>query len=104
MPMVSMKKILQHAEQNRYAVGYFESWDLYSILGVIDAAEKMGSPVIIGFNGGFIGNKEREKPENIYHYGGLGIALCEQTEVPAALILNEATDVDLLVKGLKAGL
>lgn len=103
MAICSMKRILQHAEKNRYAVGYFEAWDLYSILGVIDAAEEMQSPVIIGFNGGFLGNKQRRKPENIYHYGSLGKAICEQAEVPAALILNEATDVNLLIKGLKAG-
>lgn len=103
MAICSMKRILQHAEKNRYAVGYFEAWDLYSILGVVDAAEEMQSPVIIGFNGGFLGNKQRRKPENIYHYGSLGKAICEQAEVPAALILNEATDVNLLIKGLKAG-
>ncbi len=103
MALQSMKTLLRHAENNNYAVGYFEAWDLYSILGVIDAAEKMRSPVIIGFNGGFLGNMHRKKPVNIYHYGSLGRAICEHSDVPASLILNEADNVELLIKGLKAG-
>lgn len=103
MPLVSMSSLLAHATKNKYAVGYFESWDMHSLLGVMDAAEKMRSPVIVGFNGGFIGNTERETTENIYHYGGLGTAVCAHSSVPAALILNEAENVPLLIKGLKAG-
>ena len=103
MPLVSMSSLLSHAEKNSYAVGYFESWDLYSLLGVMDAAEKMHSPVIVGFNGGFLGSGGREIPENIYHYAGLGLAVCHHASVPAALMLNEAENVPLLVKGLKAG-
>lgn len=103
MPLVSMRSLLTHAEKNKYAVGYFESWDMHSLLGVMDAAEKMRSPVIVGFNGGFIGSGEREIPENIYHYAGLGLAVCAHASVPAALILNEAESVPLLIKGLKAG-
>ncbi len=34
-----------------YAVGYFESWNLESLLAVADAAEAERSPVILGFSG-----------------------------------------------------
>ena len=37
-----------------YAVGYFESWSLESLQGVVDAAEESRSPVILGFNGAFL--------------------------------------------------
>ena len=40
MPLESAVELLAHARRHRYAVGYFESWDLASLEGVIDAAEQ----------------------------------------------------------------
>ena len=40
MPLEPATELLSHALRHRYAVGYFESWDLASIEGVIDAAEE----------------------------------------------------------------
>ena len=54
MPLESAAELLTHARRHRYAVGYFESWDLASLEGVIDAAEQSRSPVIVGFNGEFL--------------------------------------------------
>jgi ketose-bisphosphate aldolase len=98
-----MSRLLNHAQQHQYAVGYFEAWNLESILAVKDAAEEADSPVILGFNGGFLGNSQRRVQENIFHYGGLGRVIAEQARVPVALILNEADQVPLLVKALSAG-
>lgn len=103
MSLVTMKSLLRHASENKYAVGYFEAWNLESVLAVIDAAEKTNSPVIIGFSGMFLGNEQRRVEENIYHYGALGKAIAENAKVPTALLLNESFRLDLLVKGLKAG-
>jgi ketose-bisphosphate aldolase len=103
MAFVSMKYLLDHAKANKYAVGYFEAWNLESVLSVINAAEKTNSPIIIGFSGMFVGNNKRKIEENIYHYGALGKAIAENSKVPTALLLNEANRLDILVKGLKAG-
>jgi ketose-bisphosphate aldolase len=103
MSLVTMKSLMKHALENRYAVGYFEAWNMESVLAVIDAAEKTNSPVIIGFGGMFISNKDRRVEENIYHYGALAKAIAVNAKVPAALLLNEADRLDILVKGLKAG-
>ncbi|HHW47335.1 MAG TPA: class II fructose-bisphosphate aldolase [Clostridiaceae bacterium] len=103
MALVSMKSLMNHALENKYAVGYFESWNLESVLSVIDAAERTNSPVIIGFSGMFLGNDERKVEENIYHYGSLGKAIAENSKVPVALLLNEADKVSILINGLKAG-
>ena len=89
--------------ENKYAVGYFESWNLESLLAVVDAAEKTRSPVIIGFNGTFLGNDERNVAENIYHYGSLCRTIAEQTPVLISLILNETDKVSLLIQALQAG-
>lgn len=103
MALVSMRKLMDHALNNNYAVGYFEAWNMESILAVVDAAEQTKSPVIIGFGGQFIGSKRRTVQENIYHYGYLGRAIAEQTKIPVAFLLNEAHEIELLVNGIKAG-
>jgi ketose-bisphosphate aldolase len=103
MALVTMKSLMNHALENRYAVGYFESWNMESLLAVVDAAERTHSPVIIGFGGQFIGNNERLVEENIYHYGSLGKTVAEHAKVPVALLLNEADKVPMLIKALKAG-
>ena len=103
MPLVPMSRLLRHARAHRYAVGYFESWNLESVLAVKDAAEQADSPVILGFNGGFLEDGRRRTGEDIYHYGALGRAIAERARVPAALILNEARQVPTLVRGLHAG-
>jgi ketose-bisphosphate aldolase len=94
---------MDHALSNKYAVGYFEAWNMDSILAVVDAAEKTSSPVIIGFGGQFIGSRKRTISENIYHYGALGRSIAEYTKVPVALLLNEAHEIPMLINGLKAG-
>lgn len=94
---------MRHALANKYAVGYFEAWNMESILAVMDAAEQTNSPVIIGFGGQFLGSKKRKVKENIYHYGDLGKAIAQHSKIPVALLLNEAHDVSLLMNGLKSG-
>jgi len=98
-----MKRLMNHALTNKYAVGYFEAWNMDSILAVVDAAERTKSPVIIGFGGQFIGSRRRTIRENIYHYGSLGKSIAENTKLPVALLLNEAHEIPILIKGLKAG-
>lgn len=103
MALVTMRSLMRHALENKYAVGYFESWNIESVLSVIDAAERTNSPIIIGFSGMFLGNDERRVAENIYHYGALGKAIAERSKVPVALLLNEADKVSMLINGLNAG-
>jgi len=102
MSLVSLSRLLEHAETHRYAVGYFESWNMESLLAVKDAAEQSRSPVILGINGGFLENAERNVAENLHHYGALGAVVARQAAVPMALILNEANEEDSLYTGLAA--
>lgn len=99
----NMKEMLLAAEKGKYAVGYFESWNLESMLSVTDAAETTKSPVIIGFGGTFLFNDKRKIKENIFHYGAMAKAIAEQAKVPVAILLNEADNVAELVRALGAG-
>lgn len=103
MALTSMRTLLSHAQANHYAVGYFESWNLESIHSVIAAAERTRSPVIIGVSGMFLGNGARRVQEDIYHYGALCRTIAARSNIPAAVLLNEAHDVSMLINGLAAG-
>jgi ketose-bisphosphate aldolase len=102
--IVSMTELLKNAKEGKYAVGYFESWNLESTKAVINAAEEMNSPVIIGFNGGILTDERRIlKPEDLEVYGVVGRKIAEKTRVPVAFILNEITNLKLAVEGVKYG-
>lgn len=89
MPLKPAKELLEQALANGYAVGYFESWNLESLQGVIDAAEQTLSPIIVGFNGEFLSHSQRLAEERLAWYGALGCAAAESASVPCAVIFNE---------------
>ena len=103
MPLISMKKLLKHAQENKYAVGYFEAFNMDAMLGVLDAAEFKNSPVIIGFGGQFLGSGKRVRPEDIYIYGALAKKAAERAGIPAAVLLNESDSEEMIYQGMNAG-
>jgi ketose-bisphosphate aldolase len=91
------------AERGGYAVGYFESWNLESLQGVIDAAEEADSPVIVGFSGLNLPDPRRLSPERLELYAALGHAACATTRVPTALLFNESPDAAWLEHAVDLG-
>ena len=89
MPLEPVERLVQHCREGKYAVGYFESWNVESLQGVLDAAEQTRSPVVIGFNGDFLSADDRLAAERLALYGALGRAAAESSRVPCALIFNE---------------
>jgi len=98
-----MKSLLCHAQNNKYAVGYFEAFNMDAMFAVIDAAENRRSPVIIGFGGQFISSPKRIKKDNVFCYGALAKEAALQTDVPVAVLLNEADNEDMIYQGMNAG-
>jgi fructose-bisphosphate aldolase, class II len=92
MPLTPINELVQNAREHRYALGYFESWNLESLQGVLDAAETTRSPIIIGFNGEFLSNRDRHLCERLECYAGLGKAAATSASVPCGLIFNECSD------------
>jgi ketose-bisphosphate aldolase len=90
MPLASLSDMLSEAQREGYAVPYAESWNLESLEAVIDAAEESRSPIIAGFNGGFLRNREKE--ENLAFYACFREAL-DTAKIPVAFILNESDDL-----------
>jgi len=92
MPLESIRVLMQRARAGGYALGYFESWNLESLQGVIDAAEAARAPVIIGFNGDFLSRPGRRAAERLAWYAELGRAAAQSAAVPCGLIFNECPD------------
>src|SRR5882762_8258133 len=103
MPFESISRLMQTASHRGYAIGYFESWNLDSLQGVIDAAEKTRSPIIIGFNGEFLSQRVGATPDELPLYGALGVAIAEQAHVPCGLIFNECSNDAWTERAITAG-
>ncbi len=102
MPLVSMKQLLADARRHGYAVCYCESWNLESLQAVVEAAEEERSPVIAGFNGGFLMHSSRSKPERLAYYAGMGLAFRE-AEGPVAFLLNETDSFSQVEEAVSLG-
>jgi len=99
MVLVSLNKILKEAQRCGYAVGYFESWNLESTRAAVKAAEEERAPVIIGFNGSFLAVRRRD----LESYASMGKLLAAKASVPVSLLLNEASDFQQIVQGIRFG-
>ena len=102
MPMTTLPELLDDARRGRYAVGYFESWDVYSLEAVLAAAEAERSPVIIGI-GGLSANHEWLGSVGIDIYGAVCAALARRSSVPTAILFNEAESFAEAAGALGAG-
>jgi ketose-bisphosphate aldolase len=103
MPLRPLPEMFAHALKGKYALGYFESWNLESLQGVIDAAEQTRSPIIVGFNGEFLTDPDRKTRENIAWYGALGRSAAESAAVPCGLIFNECPFEEHVRQAVRAG-
>ena len=97
-----MREILRDALKGKYAVGYFEPWDQYSMEAVIQAAENMSSPVIVGC-GGIMMDKDWFERGGMEVLAGIGRVLADRSKVPTALLLNEVNTFDEIERGLAYG-
>lgn len=100
--MISMSKMLADAKQGGYAVCYCEAWNLESFQAVVEAAEEEHSPIIAGFNGGFLMHPGRKRAEKLSFYAGLGSSLLK-ARVPATLLLNESKSLDQIAEAIDLG-
>jgi ketose-bisphosphate aldolase len=97
-----MSSLIADAESGGYAVSYCEAWSLESFEAVVQAAEALNSPIIAGFNGGFLMHPGRTEPERLAYYAALGSALREST-VPVAFLLNETDSLVQIEEGIRLG-
>ena len=103
MPLEPIPAMMRRAREGGYAIGYFESWNLESLYGVVEAAEQARAPVIIGFNGEFLSRPERKAAERLSWYGALGRAAAIDASVPCGFIFNECAEDEWTRAAVTAG-
>lgn len=97
-----MPELLARALKHNYAIGYFESWDQYSLEAALEAAEENESPAIIGF-GGAVTDQAWLNHTGIEELSLLAAHLAEHSRVPTAVLFNEAHTIDQLVRAQRTG-
>lgn len=103
MPVVSFKKMMEDARDGKYAVGYFEAWNLESLLAVCDAAENKRSPVIIGFSGFDFPNYHYKSKNVLDVYLQLINLLANNLTVKSCTIFNESSSIDYIKRAVSYG-
>jgi len=95
--------MFEKAAAEKYAIGYFESWNLESLQGTLDAAEQTRSPIVIGFNGEHLSDPDRIAAERLALYGSAGRGAAEAASVPCGFIFNECTRDDWTIRAIDQG-
>ena len=102
MPLVPLPRLLDHARRHGYALGYFESWDSYSMEAVLDAARSESAPVIVGFGATMLADPWLDD-RGIPFLGAMGRTLLEGCDIPVAFLLNETHTLEQACVGIEAG-
>jgi ketose-bisphosphate aldolase len=103
MALESAVDIVVRARSAGSAVGYFESWNLESLQGVLDAVQQTRSPTILGFNGEFLSRPGRVATERLEIYAAMGRSACASATTPCGLIFNECQDDRWIAEAIDAG-
>jgi fructose/tagatose bisphosphate aldolase len=103
MPLVRFQELMQEADRGGYAVGYFESWSLESLLAVADAAVRTRSPVILGFSGISLVAPDRRVSDPLSVYAAMGLDVGRGLSVPACLLFNESPVFDAVISAIDLG-
>jgi fructose-bisphosphate aldolase class II len=95
--LISFKEILEDAFQRKYAVGAFNCLSLENVMGAMQAAEELRSPVIL------------QLAEVQFPYSPLAmmapifLEAAEKASVPVAVHLDHGQSFDTCAKAIKAG-
>lgn len=95
--LVNLKDVLVPAKKNHYAVGLFNAVNLELARGILDAAERSGSPVIMG------------TAEVLFPYGPLEevsyffLPMAKKAKVPVVIHLDHGLNKETCLKALDLG-
>lgn len=103
MTITHFNDLMAHAESEQYAVGYFESWSLESLMAIADAAEATQSPVLLGFSGIYLNHPNRVRSEILSVYSTMGLEICHQISTPSMLVFNESPHLESTREAIDLG-
>lgn len=97
MSLVTMKDILQKAQQNHYGVGSFSVVSMEMVMGTIKAAEEMNSPVILQVA------EVRLQHAPLHLIGPVMIAAAKEAKIPVAVHLDHGLTIKTIQQALDIG-
>ena len=95
--LVNLTQILSIAEENRYAVGAFNTPNLECINAVLSAAEKLNVPVIIAHA------ELHEAVSPLTKIGPVMVQAAKASQVPVCVHLDHCEDLDYMAQALEIG-
>ena len=96
--LVGLKEILDLAEKGEYCIPAFNVYNLETAKGVIKAAEKLRSPVILQFYSRLVTSKAAEDVAPIV------LDMAHKSSVPVCFHLDHGTGECEVVRGLRMGM
>jgi len=97
MPLVTLRTLMEAAEQGKYAVGAFNCNNMEIVQAIVAAAEELRAPVIIQASQGAI------KYAGLHYVAGLAKLAAEQATVPVCIHLDHGTDFNTVIACIRAG-
>ncbi|MGR5144010.1 class II fructose-bisphosphate aldolase [Photobacterium sp. DNB23_23_1] len=97
MALVTLKEVLAHAKENKYAVGSFNAVDFNLLRGLIAAAEEEKSPIIINLGQG----QFRLTPPELI--APTMVKMAQEASIPVVLHLDHGKDVETCIRALRLG-
>lgn len=98
MAIITMKEILDKAKKENYAVGSYNAYDVATIRGVLNAAEKEKAPVILCHAPVHFKFNSLDSVASLMKYEA------EKASVPVALLLDHGYEVQTCFDAMKLGL
>jgi fructose-bisphosphate aldolase class II len=95
--LVTLKEVLDIAEEKKIAIGAFNAPNLESVQAEIAAAEELGLPVIIQFA------QSHEAYISLEEIGPIMIAYAKKASVPVCVHLDHGEDLEYVQKALDLG-
>jgi len=95
--LANTKKILEKARKGKYAIGHFNINNMEIVQAIVNAADKLNSPVILATSEGAI------KYAGLEYLYNLVLTASEQTKVPVALHLDHGRDMKLIKRCIDIG-
>lgn len=97
MPLVDLKTLLTRAEEGNYAVGAFNVSNMEMILGAVNAACDMNSPIILQVAQG------RLPYSPLAVIGPMMVAAARNASVPVCVNFDHGKDISLISQALELG-
>lgn len=95
--LVNMKELLPPAAEGEYAVAGFNVFGYEDARAVIDAAEKLGAPVIL------MANKDIVRHMKVEYLGPLLASMAADASVPVCVHLDHTYEYGTIIRAMKAG-